>query len=189
VQFLFFRQIIFLLRFFLNSSAVEGNSLWITEFTLHKNDANYFRMLYKEIGINVPEEFFIQDPVYACVNNLHDKEKLIEFVKRYSHGNYFLNREEIIGLRKQKVDFGAHSKHHFNIASLNNQELKIQIKQDKQVLEEILDCEITKFAIPFGKIEHYNRNSIQYCAEVGYEQIYHTNPNDVLKKDFIDGID
>ncbi|MCX6181561.1 MAG: polysaccharide deacetylase family protein [Bacteroidetes bacterium] len=174
---------------FLNSSAVEGDSLWITEFILHKNELNYFRELYKEIGINVPEEQFLQDPVYMCVNNLHDRDKLIAFVKRHSRENCFLDREDVIKLRDKKVDFGAHSMHHFNIASLTNHELKIQIKEDKQKLEKILGFEISKFAIPFGKMEHYNKNSIQYCAEVGYEQIYHTNPNDVHKKDFIDGIE
>ena len=68
------------------------------------------------------------------------------------------------------VSFGAHTLHHPVLSYLSDQEeVKREVCECKEILEQKLNCPVNTFAYPIGKFEHFGEQGLQAVKEAGYK--------------------
>lgn len=68
------------------------------------------------------------------------------------------------------VSFGAHTLHHPVLSYLADQEeVKREVRECKEILEQKLNCPMNAFAYPIGKFEHFGEQGLQAVKEAGYK--------------------
>ncbi len=68
------------------------------------------------------------------------------------------------------VSFGAHTLHHPVLSYLSDpEEVKREVYECKEVLEQKLSHPVKTFAYPIGKFEHFGEQGLQAVKEAGYE--------------------
>lgn len=78
-----------------------------------------------------------------------------------------LSSGQLIQLKKRGlVDFGSHSVSHESMDSLSLTEMKRQVVESKDVLEDILDCPITMFSYPYG---HFSKATKKVLLDAHYD--------------------
>ncbi len=97
----------------------------------------------------------------------------------------FLSWLECKDLLSRKVSFGSHTVSHVPLKELTDQQLKYELKQSKQEIEEKLDIECIHFACPWGRPNiDFDVNSIkEIMIECGY-QSFSTTERGVMSTDF-----
>ena len=80
----------------------------------------------------------------------------------------FLKTSQILEMSKEGMEFGTHGKSHKFLPSLEEKELKMELRDSKRELEELLEKEIKILSLPGG----YNNSMIKKVAmAVGYQGI------------------
>lgn len=83
---------------------------------------------------------------------------------------------QLRALKGAGVDIGAHTVDHPILTTLDAAEQQLQIKRSKETLEGWLDCDITGFAYPNGKInQDYDQTSVAQVRELGFKYALTTN--------------
>ncbi len=77
-----------------------------------------------------------------------------------------LNEEQIKKLAGVGVDFGSHSHHHVDLTSLTFNQLKMELKQSKDILENVIGKEVNSISYPFGR---FNKHVIGESRKAGYQ--------------------
>ncbi|MGH1363857.1 MAG: polysaccharide deacetylase family protein [Calditrichia bacterium] len=77
-----------------------------------------------------------------------------------------MTAEELCLLNAAGWEVGGHSVTHRGLTLLPANEVKRELLQDKQELEDVLGCELVSFAYPFGL---HNNTVCQLVREVGYQ--------------------
>tara|TARA_B110000091_G_C13797111_1_gene468390 strand:- start:1198 stop:2106 length:909 start_codon:yes stop_codon:yes gene_type:complete len=168
---------------FLNSKAVREDTLWLNKFNqlLVKDPQN-------EFVSQIMDNFSLQDkPTSSIIKTLverFDFNRGISYIDD-SPMNLFLNEMDIGKLVKDGAIIGSHSKSHYPLSKLNNDQLKQEIQEDKIALESMLDKEVKYLAFPFGKKNHYNASVIDVAKKAGFERAFTTNPNRFKKDEFL----
>ncbi len=68
------------------------------------------------------------------------------------------------------VSFGAHTLHHPILSYLSDpEEVKREVHECKEVLEQKLNHPVNTFAYPIGKFEHFGEQGLQAVKEAGYK--------------------
>jgi peptidoglycan/xylan/chitin deacetylase (PgdA/CDA1 family) len=68
------------------------------------------------------------------------------------------------------VSFGAQTLHHPVLSYLSDQEeVKREVRECKEILEQKLNCSVNAFAYPIGKFEHFGEQGLQAVKEAGYK--------------------
>jgi len=81
-----------------------------------------------------------------------------------------LTMEQLRMLYKSGMEIGGHTKTHPILATLDKTEASLEIKENKQVLEDILDTQINFFAYPNGKPEiDYLPEHVQIIKKSKYQ--------------------
>jgi len=83
--------------------------------------------------------------------------------------SYPLSWEQIIEMSRNGIDFGSHTTSHPILSKLNNNELKNELMDSKEILEEKLGKDISIFAYPNGLSNDYNENVIKNIKLAGYK--------------------
>ncbi|MBN2366700.1 MAG: polysaccharide deacetylase family protein [Calditrichaeota bacterium] len=83
---------------------------------------------------------------------LKDSCKIFEFDKV----RIMLNWEEIKDMFKSGMNFGAHTKSHPILTTIDIEKIKNEVLESRLIIENNLDCEITNFAYPNGGIKDFN---------------------------------
>ena len=60
-----------------------------------------------------------------------------------------LSREHIIELSKSGITFGSHTHTHPNLKTLTNQQVELEMLMSKNILEDLLDCNVTTLCYPY----------------------------------------
>lgn len=84
-----------------------------------------------------------------------------------------LRREEIVGLAKAGVRFGAHSHSHVFLAGLARAQLEQEVLTPQKILAELLGEEITTLSLPGGR---YDEALLEYAQACGYREIFTSIP-------------
>jgi peptidoglycan/xylan/chitin deacetylase (PgdA/CDA1 family) len=67
---------------------------------------------------------------------------------------------QVIDLHKRGHLIGSHGLDHINFASLSIDEIEIQLKKNKEILEEKLDYNCDYFAWTYGQLKHFSRDAL-----------------------------
>jgi len=74
------------------------------------------------------------------------------------------------------VSFGAHTSHHPVLSYLSDpEEVKCEVQESKEILEQKLNHPVNTFAYPIGKFEHFGEQGLQAVKEAGYKWALTTN--------------
>jgi len=93
---------------------------------------------------------------------------------RWDYSSFFrntshLNRDQILSLAKQGVKFGSHGHRHLNLTTGTHESIINELRESKNILEDILGYEITSISYPFGQV---NGEVMKTAAEIGYKAGY-----------------
>ncbi len=85
------------------------------------------------------------------------------FIRRTNH----LSRSAITSLSKIGVEFGSHGHSHTDLTGLRISDLKLELRRSKDILEGILNREVTAVSYPFGRC---NQAVLEIASQYGYTQ-------------------
>ena len=102
-------------------------------------------------------------PAYPHLDKVHDHK-------------VFLDEDDVRALSAAGILVGNHSATHRALADLDDGDLPGEVLDNKRYLEGLVGKEISHFAVPFGKRQHYDDRSLAYCFGSGHSYVYSTNP-------------
>lgn len=106
---------------------------------------------------NVPATFFLTTA--HLINE--------ETVNIYKNREY-LSKEEIQNLSNNGFEIGSHTVHHFDLTLLSKEDLIFELEESKEILERIINKEVTSLSIPYGL---WDNNVIEVAQSLGYKNI------------------
>ena len=95
----------------------------------------------------------------------------------------YLNESQILEISKNKMKIGSHGINHVPWTSLDKSKLHSELKESKNILEEIINQEIDMLSCPMGQ---YNRYVVKNAIKCGYKKVFtsdkgFTKPNSFLQ--------
>ena len=84
-----------------------------------------------------------------------------------------INKNQILKLNKDLAIIGSHSAHHLKFTTIPYDQRLIELKESKEVLEDLLNIEIPFLSIPYGE---YDNKLVELARNVGYSKIYSSEP-------------
>lgn len=104
------------------------------------------------------------------INTLYNDNNVTENSRRMMSVN------QIIELANYNIEIGAHTAEHPILNVLNESEQRLQIKQSKERLTEILGSQVKGFAYPNGKIDiDYDTRTRNIVEDLGFDYAVSTN--------------
>lgn len=83
--------------------------------------------------------------------------------------NRTMNEEEIKRLSKIKcITIGAHTKGHCKLSALSKDKQFLEIKESKDILEQITQTGVTTFSYPFGNDGDYTEETVEIVKQCGF---------------------
>ncbi len=145
---------------------------------LSKNDLYDFLKIINIQQKNLDDKQEIIDEIVGALKN----KKMFEINEIFKHLNFnrmdngdleiMITEKNLLENKNEKfLEFGSHSKNHLNLTNLSEDELKEEILESKNKLEDILGKEIKLFSVPSGRI---NDNVRDYILKTGYNYIVTT---------------
>lgn len=87
-------------------------------------------------------------------------------------GSYYLSKDAIKEMSDYGIDIESHTVNHLHLDTLNYDEQLSEMKNSKNILENITGKDVTAIAYPFGD---YNDDSIKAAKEAGYKFAFTTH--------------
>ena len=84
-----------------------------------------------------------------------------------------LNKEQLIEMAQMGMEIGAHTCSHPDLETLPCSEQVTEMGRSKELLEQIIQKEVTSFAYPYGR---YNNDSIASVKTCGYQLAFTVRP-------------
>lgn len=75
----------------------------------------------------------------------------------------------------QGVEIGSHTLTHPSLPGLNHSDLRKELQQSREIIEDRLGCKVRYLSLPFGR---YNQRVLDSAREAGYEAVCSMNPDD-----------
>jgi peptidoglycan/xylan/chitin deacetylase (PgdA/CDA1 family) len=88
-----------------------------------------------------------------------------------------MSRGQIQNLPQEFICIGSHTKSHARVTSLSKEDLIVELKESKNVLENILKTKIDLFSFPYGS---FDSQSIEIARETGYKRVFTTEPEIIM---------
>lgn len=152
-------------RIWMNSSF--GNNLGIQKMLTEYELNNFLSLRSKDLNSYLMD-FIItaREKTETWRNSLI--MELEKSVARYggSQARLFLNWDEVKGMTKDGISFGAHTLSHCNLAMCSEAKARHEIVESKKIIEKRLGSPVKAFAYPYGK---YNENVRSIVRESGFE--------------------
>lgn len=133
--------------------------------------------LYTELLPVVVEQRYT--PVVFLVADLIDRTNLWDQAKGL-RARKLLALEQIREMQKCGVEFGSHSATHPLLTQLSDVQLRREVSDSKQRLEDLLGVEVVCFAYPYGDVDERVRGAV---AEAGYRLAFTADPGTNLQND------
>lgn len=134
----------------------------------------------KEVALPFLEARGIPFTIFA--NSTAIKENFLPYdqfdeINRKYETRVYLDADEIKELHEAGVIIGNHTANHRTLSDCDDDELQTEVGENKNFLEDLIGVEVAHLAIPYGKREHYDQKSLDFCRETaGHKFIYSTNP-------------
>ncbi len=96
---------------------------------------------------------------------IDELRKILGVKEVFKLENVYFTADEIKALSGKGLDFGAHSSTHANLAHLNDEDLKKEIKDSWESVRVMTGEEKIPFAIPFGR---YDKRTLNAIKEQGF---------------------
>lgn len=116
--------------------------------------------------------------VIFCNKDAIEKDAL-QYGEKYSNSSrpanskrLYLDEKLIKDLSNQGIEIGSHSLSHRVLSKLSAQEAESDILDNKKFLENLTQKDIPYFAIPYGRKEHFNADTIRACKKAGHTHIF-----------------
>jgi peptidoglycan/xylan/chitin deacetylase (PgdA/CDA1 family) len=91
----------------------------------------------------------------------------VYLISSFTGGSNYMTKAQVAEIIKSGlVEVGAHSVHHYNLTTLNKDELKNEIVNCKTTLEADYNIKVQTFAYPYG---FYNNTVIQQLKDAGFK--------------------
>lgn len=155
---------------YLITRAVEGKIVWV-------NLLNYALREHEETTASVLQQFEElaelgdKASIINCVQHTFTPTKiealctaLTAALPDIDIGNLYVNEAQILDMQKHGLQFGFHTRDHFNLRNCNDQELEAQL--DKTGCESVINS--NTFAYPFG---YFDTNAVSHLEDKQYERI------------------
>jgi peptidoglycan/xylan/chitin deacetylase (PgdA/CDA1 family) len=95
--------------------------------------------------------------------------------------SYFLDREELRALaRHHLVTIGAHTTSHRALSTLEPEEIRREMADNRAFLQQLLDREVRHFAYPYGDARSYGAREIALAGEGGFASAVTTEASPVF---------
>ena len=102
---------------------------------------------------------------------------ITDYIGRYNEwdSTFLLNRYKHLNSEQIKLMYGAgwvigsHTKSHRYLGSLNSKQIKLELRESKDILEQLTGGAVNSIAPPFGLL---NQRVYDECIEAGYTKIY-----------------
>jgi peptidoglycan/xylan/chitin deacetylase (PgdA/CDA1 family) len=79
-----------------------------------------------------------------------------------------MNWQELLEVDKSLIEIGAHGYNHKRMAELEENELEMEIRKSKEILEDKLKDKIEGFAYPYGELVNLDERAIAILKDSGY---------------------
>jgi peptidoglycan/xylan/chitin deacetylase (PgdA/CDA1 family) len=90
-----------------------------------------------------------------------------------------LSAEQLIEMENAGMEIGSHTCSHPDLTMLSYQQQLMEMNESKQVLESIIQKEVSTFSYPYGR---HNADSVAAANEAGYKQACIVSPNECGKQ-------
>lgn len=108
-----------------------------------------------------------EDVKNNIINHLWEECKLSEVID--IRDNLAMSWEDILDMKADQYDFGAHSMNHPILTNLTLEQLEWQIRDSKKILEENLKMKVNSFAYPNGTRNDYNQTAMDLLRQEGFD--------------------
>jgi peptidoglycan/xylan/chitin deacetylase (PgdA/CDA1 family) len=88
----------------------------------------------------------------------------------------YLDEQQLRELSKEGVTIGSHGSSHKPLVGRTAEELNYEIEENRRFLASILGLPIMHFAFPYGKPQHFDRNSVKAALSAGHRYLYTASP-------------
>jgi len=172
---------------FLNGAAIEENQLWVSNLEIHSDEKKYVE---KVLRLSQVEKAEGENPILAIISRGKFGNDFKVGHKKEPKGKIYMDRGDVTQLSEDGVTIGNHTFDHFVLSTCDAETTKAQIEDNKTLLNKITKQKINHFALPYGRKEHFNSETIAAIKKAGHDFIYSTNPNrfrakDLEKQDFL----
>lgn len=90
---------------------------------------------------------------------------VLYLVRNYINAEDYMTREQILEMHSAGWEVGSHSMNHRDLTKLKPDDLRFEIVESRDILEEMLGIPILTFAYPFGA---NNESAMDYVKFAGY---------------------
>ena len=105
-------------------------------------------------------------PVVSYIGKMNDWDVTFGSINKVMH----LNSAQIKSLVNEGWEIGSHGLTHTAFTTLSNKELKFELHESKQILEDIIQQEVVSITPPFSRWTEKIKDLILEC---GYKKIYY----------------
>ncbi len=120
--------------------------------------------------------------------NIKLKSKVLDsLIKKFeikvTPKEFYMSPEEIKYLSDMGMIIGSHSVNHNLLSRLSEREQKIEIKNSKEILEEIIKKKCNFFSYPYGGKDSYNSITLKILNELNFDYSFTVQSNSFNEKD------
>jgi peptidoglycan/xylan/chitin deacetylase (PgdA/CDA1 family) len=120
------------------------------------------------IGITF-DDGYRSDLANAHLLKTHGFDALFFVATEYIGQENYMNQAELRQLRALGMSVGSHSHHHTLLAPMSTEQIRRELGQSKQILEDVLQQPVLDFSFPGGS---YDRRVLDVGRELGYRRFF-----------------
>jgi peptidoglycan/xylan/chitin deacetylase (PgdA/CDA1 family) len=144
-------------------------------FTKHENKKNIAITFddgyqdFKENAFPIIEKFSLKSIVFLVADYIGKENTWDQNLGDIR--SHLMDVHAIKQLLSKGVEFGSHTLSHCHLNELTNAEQEREISQSKDLLEQLLNIEISAFCYPYG---HFASETPQIVKKTGYQRAFST---------------
>jgi len=81
----------------------------------------------------------------------------------------YMSKSEVRQLAEAGFVIGSHGMGHVNWRKLSDKDLRCEVNDSRQTLEQMIGCSVVEVSCPFGA---YDRRVLRFLREAGYKRVY-----------------
>ena len=153
---------------------IQGKSIKGRYFSISFDDGffNCFsNMMSITDALNIPVIIYLPtDYIGLRINDPDDRKKILNFYSENQKLIPFLDWDNCKTMLQHKVSFGSHTCSHANLSQITDEEIEIELRLSKKIIEDKLAVECKHFACPWGRpgIDFHPARTSVIAKKTGY---------------------
>lgn len=111
--------------------------------------------------------------IFAVTGNLGEKPRWSMPPDHPDAKDCVMSADQLKSLPANLIEIGSHTATHPDLRSLSTNDLRKELVESKQNLENILNRDVNMFSVPYGS---YHDEVMQMAGEVGYTHVFTSDP-------------